>query len=50
MHTMINPREDVPCLLLFLSAATHDYIFPKDLDFKKGFFVVFDKGYMDYQQ
>jgi hypothetical protein len=50
MHTMINAREDVPCLVRFSSAATHDHTFLKDLDLKKGSFVVFDKGYVDYQQ
>ena len=50
MHTMINAREDVPCLVRFTSAATHDHTFLKELDLKKGSFVVFDKGYVDYQQ
>ena len=50
MHTMINSLEDVPCLIRFSSAATHDHIFLKDLELKKGSFVVFDKGYNDYEQ
>lgn len=50
MHTMINAMEDVPCLIKFSSAATHDHVFLKDLDLKKGSFVVFDKGYVDYEQ
>lgn len=50
MHTMINAMEDVPCLIKFSSAATHDHVFLKDLDLKKGSFVVFDKGYVDYRQ
>jgi len=50
MHTMINTLEDVPCLIRFTSAATHDHVFLKDLELKKGSFVVFDKGYTDYQQ
>ena len=50
MHTMINTLEDVPCLIRFTSAATHDHVFLKDLELKKGSFVVFDKGYNDYQQ
>lgn len=49
-HTMINAREDVPCLVRFTSAATHDHTFLKELDLKKGSFVVFDKGYVDYLQ
>lgn len=50
MHTMINAMEDVPCLIKFSIAATHDYTFLKDLELKKGSFVVFDKGYVDYKQ
>jgi len=50
MHTMINSLEDVPCLVRFSSAATHDHVFLKDLELKKGSFVVFDKGYNDYEQ
>lgn len=47
---MINAMEDVPCLIKFSSAATHDHVFLKDLDLKKGSYVVFDKGYVDYEQ
>ena len=47
---MINAMEDVPCLIKFSDAATHDHIFLKELDLKKGSYVVFDKGYVDYQQ
>lgn len=50
MHTMINALEDVPSLVKFSSAATHDHVFLKELGLKKGSFVVFDKGYVDYQQ
>lgn len=50
MHTMINAQEDVPCLVRFTSAATHDHTFLKELDLRKGSFVVFDKGYVDYLQ
>lgn len=50
MHTMINAMEDVPCLIKLTSAATHDHTFLKELNLKKGSYVVFDKGYVDYQQ
>jgi hypothetical protein len=50
MHTMINAMEDVPCLVKFSSAATHDHTFLKELNLKKGSYVVFDKGYVDYVQ
>lgn len=50
MHTMINASEDVPTLVRFSSATTHDHTFLKDLELKKGSIVVFDKGYNDYGQ
>jgi hypothetical protein len=50
VHTMINAMEDVPCLIRFSSAATHDHTFLKNLDLEKGSFVVFDKAYNDYLQ
>lgn len=50
MHTVINAMEDVPCLVRFSSAATHDHTFLKELNLKKGSFVVFDKAYTDYAQ
>ncbi|MFC2084268.1 IS4 family transposase [Bacteroidota bacterium] len=50
MHTMTNSLEDVPCLVKFSSAATHDHTFLKELELKKGSFVVFNKGYNDYEQ
>jgi hypothetical protein len=50
VHTMINAMEDVPCLIRFSSAATHDHTFLKDLNLEKDSFVVFDKAYNDYQQ
>ncbi len=50
VHTMINAMEDVPCLIRFSDAATHDHTFLKDLNLKENSFVVFDKAYNDYLQ
>jgi hypothetical protein len=50
IHTMINAMEDVPCLIRFSNAATHDHTFLKELKLEKDSFVVFDKAYTDYQQ
>lgn len=50
MHTMINALQDVPSLIRFSSAATHDHTFLKELNLQKGSFVVFDKAYNDYTQ
>lgn len=50
MHTLINSSEDVPSLVRFTSAATHDHVFLKNLNLQKGSIIVFDKGYNDYNQ
>jgi len=50
MHTMISALEDVPCLVRFSSAATHDHTFLKEFNLEKDSFVVFDKAYNDYLQ
>lgn len=50
MHTMINSNEDVPCLVRFTSAATHDHKFLPHLNLIPGSIVVFDRGYNDYSQ
>ena len=50
MHTMINASEDVPSLVVFTSAATHDHVFLKELQLRQGSIVVFDKAYTDYLQ
>jgi len=50
MHTMINALQDVPCLVRFSSAVTHDHTFLKELNLQKDSFVVFDKVYNDYTQ
>ena len=50
IHTMISSAEDVPCLIRFTSAKIHDHTFLKNLNLKPGSIVVFDRGYVDYEQ
>ncbi|MCX6147032.1 MAG: DUF4372 domain-containing protein, partial [Candidatus Kapabacteria bacterium] len=50
MHTLINSSEDVPSLVRFTSASTHDHVFLKNLNLQNGSIIVFDKGYNDYNQ
>lgn len=40
-HPIINALQDVPCLVRFKSAATHDHTFPKELNLQKDSFVDF---------
>lgn len=49
VHTQINLQEQVPKLVWFSSAITHDKKFLKKLKLEKGKIAVFDKGYNDYK-
>lgn len=49
-HTMINAGENVPCLVRYTSAATHDRTFLNDIKLQPGSCITFDKAYNDYKQ
>lgn len=48
VHTQINLQENVPKLVWFSAATTHDRQFLKRVHLEKGKIAVFDKGYNDY--
>lgn len=48
VHTQINLQENVPKLVWFSAATTHDSQFLKRIQLEKGKIAVFDKGYNDY--
>jgi hypothetical protein len=48
VHTLINMQQEVPQLIWFSAAATHDHEFVKQLSLRKNRIAVFDKGYNDY--
>jgi hypothetical protein len=48
VHAQINLQEQVPKLIWFSSASTHDKNFLNQLNLAKGKIAVFDKGYNDY--
>jgi len=48
VHTLMNMQQQVPHLVWFSSAATHDHEFLKHLSLDKNRIAVFDKGYNDY--
>lgn len=50
VHTMLNAFEEVPQLIHFTSAATHDHTFLSKLRLKPHQIALFDRGYVDYQQ
>jgi IS4 transposase len=48
VHTLMNMQEQVPRLVWFSSATTHDHEFIKHFKLNKNRIAVFDKGYNDY--
>lgn len=50
VHTMLNAYEEVPQLIHFTDAATHDHTFLSKLTLKAHQIALFDKGYVDYRQ
>ena len=49
-HTVINLDENVPCLVRYSEAVRHDHTFLKEVSLPKGSVIVFDRGYVDYEQ
>lgn len=50
VHTLINAEQDVALKLNFTSANANDMTFLKEIDLEAGSYLVFDKGYVDYEQ
>lgn len=47
-HTVIKAEENVPCLVRFTSAATHDHVMLKYLSLPIGSIIAIDRAYIDY--
>ena len=50
VHTMLNAYEEVPQLIYFTDAATHDQTFLSKLNLQPHQIALFDRGYVDYKQ
>jgi hypothetical protein len=50
VHTLMSAAEDVPVKISFTAASTNDVNFLKEIDLEEGSFIVFDKGYVDYNE
>lgn len=50
VHTMVNAYEEVPQLIRFTDAATHDHTFLQHLKLQPHQIAVFDKAFVDYIQ
>jgi hypothetical protein len=49
VHMAVQSDHDVPCFVRVTSGATDDKSFAKQVQFPKGSYVVFDKGYHSYR-
>ena len=50
VHTMLNAYEEVPQLIHFTDAATHDHTFLSKVNLQPHQIALFDRGYVDYKQ
>jgi len=50
VHTMLNAYEQVPQLIHYTDAATHDHTFLFKLNLQPHQITIFDRAYMDYKQ
>lgn len=50
VHTMLNAYEEVPELIHFTEATTHDHTFLSKLKLRPHQIAVFDRAYVDYKQ
>lgn len=50
VHTMLNAYEEVPQLIHFTDAATHDHTFLSKVHLQPHQIALFDRGYVDYKQ
>ncbi|WP_449440159.1 IS4 family transposase [Pedobacter steynii] len=50
VHTLINAEQDLPVKINFTAANANDMTFLKEINLDPGSFIVFDKGYVDYEQ
>ncbi|KAA6343562.1 hypothetical protein EZS27_008775 [termite gut metagenome] len=49
-HTIIDMNNRMPCFVRYTEAARHDHVLLADVSLESGSFIVFDRGYVDYNQ
>jgi hypothetical protein len=49
-HTIIDMNNGQPCFVRYTEAARHDHVLLADVKLDSGSFIVFDRGYVDYDQ
>jgi transposase len=48
VHTLLNAKQDVPCMIRYSAGADNDAKYLKEVQLPEGSVIVFDKGYRDY--
>jgi hypothetical protein len=48
VHTLLQAKQDVPCMIRYSAGADNDAKFLKEVQLPRGSVIVFDKGYRDY--
>jgi len=50
LHTLMELKGNIPCVIWISEAKTHDVAFLDDIDYEPGSFYIMDKAYIDYQR
>jgi hypothetical protein len=50
LHTLMELRGNIPCVIWVSDAKTHDVAFLDDLDYEPGSFYIMDKAYIDFER
>jgi len=50
LHTLMELKGNIPCVIRITDAKTHDVAFLDDIDYEPGSFYIMDKAYIDYQR
>jgi hypothetical protein len=50
LHTLMELRGNIPCVIWVSDAKTHDVAFLDDIDYEPGSFYIMDKAYIDYER
>lgn len=50
VHTLMDASDDVAVQISFTAASANDMTFLKEINLEAGSFIVFDKGYVDYNE
>ena len=50
LHTLMELKGNIPCVIWVSEAKTHDVAFLDDIDYEPGSFYIMDKAYIDFER